>query len=104
MLAKARTFLLTATLHPDVDWVLWLDSDVIQAPTSLISDLLVYGNAGVGYSPKTNDAMAPPLADVITPNIMREIGPHELQGYDLNKYAPTMRFLRPSDNLPFFVW
>lgn len=46
-MARARTYLLTATLEPTVDWVLWLDSDVAELSPSLFQDLLIYGNAGV---------------------------------------------------------
>lgn len=38
-MAKARNSLLFTTLGPDTSWVLWLDADVIETPTSLIQDL-----------------------------------------------------------------
>lgn len=94
-MAKARTTLLTSTLEPSVDWVLWLDVDLVEAPKSLIADLLRYGGAGVEEleGPAANVANVadedeldrPPSADVITPNIMKRRGPGRLQGYDLNK-------------------
>jgi hypothetical protein len=89
LMAKARTLLLTSTLEPSVDWVLWLDSDLAEAPKSMIADLLYYGHAGVypdnydNTNANLEDQM--PLADVITPNIMRRLGPGQIQGYDLNK-------------------
>ena len=89
LMAKARTLLLTSTLEPSVDWVLWLDSDLSEAPSSLIADLLFYGNAGVypnnADTMTTNEEDQEPFADVITPNIMRRLGPGQIQGYDLNK-------------------
>lgn len=89
LMAKARTLLLTSTLEPSVDWVLWLDSDLSECPKSLIADLLFYGHAGVypdNYdNTNTNPEEYMPLADVITPNIMRRLGPGQIQGYDLNK-------------------
>lgn len=86
-MAKARTLLLTSTLEASVDWVLWLDSDVYELSSSIISDLLFYGNAGV--SPQTNisingEAAPQPYGDIITPNVMTRKGNY-LKGYDLNK-------------------
>lgn len=46
-MARARTYLLTSTLEPSVDWVLWLDSDIAEFSPTLFEDLLVYGNGGV---------------------------------------------------------
>ncbi|EFY92757.1 mannan polymerase complexes MNN9 subunit [Metarhizium acridum CQMa 102] len=39
VMAKARNSLLFTTLGPATSWVLWLDSDVIESPASLIQDL-----------------------------------------------------------------
>lgn len=47
VMARARTYLLTSTLEPSVDWVLWLDSDIAEFSPSIFEDLLVYGNGGV---------------------------------------------------------
>lgn len=38
-MAKARNALLFTTLGPSTSWVLWLDSDVVETPSSLIQDL-----------------------------------------------------------------
>ena len=38
-MSRARNSLLFTTLGPSTSWVLWLDSDVIETPTSLIEDL-----------------------------------------------------------------
>lgn len=38
-MAKARNSLLFTTLGPTTSWVLWLDSDVVETPASLIQDL-----------------------------------------------------------------
>jgi len=83
-MAKARTYLVTATLEPTVDWVLWLDSDVVNIPPNLFRDLLLYGNAGIEGSTAPEE-----WNDVITPNIMwrHSTESHALKGYDLNKYA-----------------
>lgn len=81
-MAKARTFLVTSTLEPSVDWVLWLDSDVVEIPSTLFEDLLTYGNAGIG-GPVTNDSE--PVYDIITPNIFQRYASGYLNGYDRNK-------------------
>ncbi|KHN96257.1 mannan polymerase complexes MNN9 subunit [Metarhizium album ARSEF 1941] len=39
VMAKARNSLLFTTLGPATSWVLWLDSDVVESPPSLIQDL-----------------------------------------------------------------
>ena len=55
-LARSRSFLLSAALTPAIDWVLWLDVDVIEFKPSLLRDLVV--NAYVAE------------ADVVVPNTM----------------------------------
>ncbi|KYK58256.1 putative mannosyltransferase required for complex glycosylation [Drechmeria coniospora] len=41
-MAKARNSLLFTTLGPSTSWVLWLDSDIVESPPSLIQDLAQY--------------------------------------------------------------
>jgi len=38
-LSVARNSLLLTTLAPYISWVLWLDADIIETPSSLIQDL-----------------------------------------------------------------
>jgi mannan polymerase complexes MNN9 subunit len=38
-MSRARNSLLFTTLGPSISWVLWLDSDIIETPPSLIQDL-----------------------------------------------------------------
>lgn len=38
-MSKARNSLLFTTLGPTTSWVLWLDSDIVETPASLIQDL-----------------------------------------------------------------
>lgn len=101
-MAKARTFLVSSTLEPSVDWVLWLDSDIFDMPSSLFEDLLVYGNAGVGEQPndtavRTGEPAPPawdPAYDIITPNIFtRSSSGGHLTGYDMNKSVPSVSHL-----------
>ncbi|KAF2997782.1 Golgi mannosyltransferase complex subunit [Neopestalotiopsis sp. 37M] len=41
-MSRARNSLLFTTLGPDTSWVLWLDSDIIETPHSLIQDLAAH--------------------------------------------------------------
>ncbi|KAK8048921.1 mannan polymerase complexes mnn9 subunit [Apiospora phragmitis] len=38
-MSKARNSLLFTTLGPDTSWVLWLDGDIVETPSTLIQDL-----------------------------------------------------------------
>lgn len=41
-MSRARNSLLFTTIGPSTSWVLWLDSDIIESPPSLIQDLTSY--------------------------------------------------------------
>jgi mannan polymerase complexes MNN9 subunit len=41
-MSRARNSLLFTTLGPSTSWVLWLDSDIIETPPSLIQDLALH--------------------------------------------------------------
>ncbi|PHH81551.1 hypothetical protein CDD82_523 [Ophiocordyceps australis] len=45
VMAKARNSLLFPTLGPATSWVLWLDSDVIETPPTLIQDMAKHDKA-----------------------------------------------------------
>ncbi|KAB8298993.1 hypothetical protein EYC80_001129 [Monilinia laxa] len=44
-MSRARNSLLFTTLGPSVSWVLWLDSDVVETPPTLIQDLASHDKA-----------------------------------------------------------
>lgn len=44
-MARARNSLLFTTLGPSTSWVLWLDSDVIETPPTLLQDLAAHDKA-----------------------------------------------------------
>jgi len=44
-MSRARNSLLFTTLGPSTSWVLWLDSDVIETPSTLIQDLASHDKA-----------------------------------------------------------
>ncbi|KAK0854655.1 Golgi mannosyltransferase complex subunit [Friedmanniomyces endolithicus] len=62
-MSRARNALLFTTLGPTTSWVLWLDSDVVETPASLIQDLashdkpLVVPNCFQRYYNKDKEAM-----------------------------------------------
>ena len=41
-MSRARNSLLFTTLGPSTSWVLWLDSDIIETPATLIQDLAAH--------------------------------------------------------------
>jgi len=59
LLAKSRTWLLGAALAPEVDWVLWLDVDLVDFEPQLVERLMRFakGEEGEGEG-----------ADVVVPN------------------------------------
>lgn len=85
-MAKARTTLLMSTLRPEIDWVLWLDSDAWEVSSSLFEDLLLYGNTGVtrAGSEELVD-VDEAWSDVVAANVFTRKKDGTLQAYDLNK-------------------
>lgn len=41
-MSLARNSLLSTTIRPDTAWVLWLDSDIVESPATLIQDLAAH--------------------------------------------------------------
>ena len=41
-LSVARNSLLLTTLAPHISWVLWLDADIIETPSTIIQDLTLH--------------------------------------------------------------
>jgi mannan polymerase complexes MNN9 subunit len=81
-MSKARNSLLFTTLGPTTSWVLWLDSDIIETPPSLIQDLASHDK---------------PL---IVPNCFQryhnsETGTMDIRPYDFNSWqdSPTAQEL-----------
>ncbi|WPK24908.1 hypothetical protein PUMCH_002207 [Australozyma saopauloensis] len=42
MMALARNSLLFTTIAPATTWVLWLDADIVETPTSLLEDMIMH--------------------------------------------------------------
>lgn len=81
-MSRARNSLLFTTLGPTTSWVLWLDSDIIETPVSLIQDLashdkaIIVPNCYQRYYNKDKEAM-------------------DIRAYDFNSWqdSPTARGL-----------
>ncbi|OLL25741.1 Mannan polymerase complex subunit mnn9 [Neolecta irregularis DAH-3] len=67
-MAKARNSLLLATLNTRISWVLWLDSDIIETPRTLIQDLAKHNK------------------DIITPNCFQRFGGNQIRPFDFNNW------------------
>ncbi|BGO95852.1 hypothetical protein NBRC10512_001436 [Rhodotorula toruloides] len=86
LLGKSRTWLLNAAMVPEVDWVLWVDVDVVDYEASMIERLLAYAK---GDRPSLSERGA----DVVVPNCVwktyNELGP-----YDRNNWIETPESLK----------
>jgi len=67
-MAKARNSLLFTTLGPTTSWVLWLDSDIVETPESLIQDLAAHDKP------------------IIAPNCFQRYYNDEAKGQDVRPY------------------
>lgn len=121
-MARARTYLLTSTLEPSVDWVLWIDSDIAEVSPTLFQDLLIYGQGGVIDTPSSSSSQSSNQQengaarerererettssqvvlwnDVIVPNAMKRLPDGQLLGFDMNNWAETPESLKLKANL-----
>lgn len=108
IMARARTLLLMSAINPTVDWVFWLDVDVAEMPSSIIQDLMHYGQ--IDASTDSRPARQTVVADIITPNIMYKHKGVDVRGYDLsecpdssmssirNEYSSDTNPYLPTDN------
>ncbi|BGP35599.1 Golgi mannosyltransferase complex subunit [Rhodotorula toruloides] len=86
LLGKSRTWLLNAAMAPEVDWVLWVDVDVVDYEASMIERLLAYAKGD-------RLSLSGRGADVVVPNCVwktyNELGP-----YDRNNWIETPESLK----------
>jgi mannan polymerase complexes MNN9 subunit len=108
-MSRARNSLLFTTLGPSTSWVLWLDSDIIETPPTLIQDLAAHDKAIIvpncfqRYSdPKTKQPAERPYdfnswQDSETARKLGEqMGPDDilLEGYaDMATYRTLMAYM-----------
>lgn len=62
LLGKSRTWLLTSSLAPEIDWVLWADVDLVDYEPTLIERLMEYAQGSFLPAGTTEGA------DVVVPN------------------------------------
>lgn len=108
-MSRARNALLFTTLGPTTSWVLWLDSDIIETPPSLIQDLASYDkpiivpNCFQRYYNKDKEAMDVRPYDfnswIDSPtaqNLAAKMGPDDilLEGYaEIATYRSLMAYM-----------
>ncbi|GAA5869195.1 hypothetical protein JCM3774_003977 [Rhodotorula dairenensis] len=93
LLAKSRTWLLTSTLAPEVDWVLWADVDVVDYEPTLIERLMTYATGAGGENGDLGGA------DVVVPNCVWKTY-NEMGAYDRNNWIETPESLAIKAALP----
>lgn len=91
LLGKSRTWLLTSSLEPEIDWVLWADVDLVDYEPTLIERLMAYAD---GSSPGSSSKDATG-ADVVVPNCVwktyNEMGWVFLLLYRARLFGSTIR-------------
>ena len=108
-MSRARNSLLFTTLGPTTSWVLWLDSDIIETPPSLIQDLafhdvpVIVPNCFQRYYNKDKDAMDVRPYDFnswqdspTAQGLAEKMGPDEilLEGYaEMATYRSLMAYM-----------
>ncbi|CAD6445940.1 0357962f-3a68-40c3-8494-9f2bc6f96f79 [Sclerotinia trifoliorum] len=108
-MSRARNSLLFTTLGPSVSWVLWLDSDIIETPPSLIQDLashdkaIIVPNCFQRYYDSKDKRMSERAYDFnswqdsdVARKLGESMGPDDilLEGYaDMATYRPLMAYL-----------
>ncbi len=74
-MARARNSLLFTTIGPDTSWILWLDSDIVETPPTLIQDLASHDRA------------------IIVPNCFQRFindqGKSDVRPYDFNSWRDS---------------
>lgn len=73
IMARSRNWLLSASLRADVNWVAWVDVDVVEYPATIFEDLM---RADV---------------DVIVPNCLLKRPDNAFWAYDKNNWQETTR-------------
>lgn len=108
-MSRARNSLLFTTLGPTTSWVLWLDSDIIETPPTLIQDLashdkpIIVPNCFQRYYNKDKEAMDIRAYDFnswqdssTAQSLAAKMGPEEilLEGYaEIATYRSLMAYM-----------
>lgn len=118
-MSRARNSILFTTLGPTTSWVLWLDSDIVETPPSLIQDLashnkpIIVPNCFQRYYDEEKGAMATrpydfnSWQDSATAQILAEkMGPDEilLEGYaEMATYRSLMAYMAGTHCLSLWI-
>ncbi|EED19720.1 alpha-1,6 mannosyltransferase subunit (Mnn9), putative [Talaromyces stipitatus ATCC 10500] len=113
-MSRARNSLLFTTLGPSTSWVLWLDSDIVETPTTLIEDLtshnkpVIVPNCYQRYFNSEAQKMDVRAYDYnswvesdIALNLAAEMGPDDVlfEGYaDIPTYRSLMVWMLPENS------
>lgn len=84
-MARARNYLLAATLKPEHSWVMWRDVDVVESPKSIVEDLIRHDT------------------DIIVPNVWfhRFQDGKDIEGrFDYNSWVESSQALELASTLP----
>jgi hypothetical protein len=88
-MARSRNYLLTAALREYHSWVLWLDIDIVDYPSTIVEDL------------QSVDV------DVVVPNCLLKTEDGSFWGYDKNNWQETEGSMEMQKDLdpvsPFFL-
>jgi mannan polymerase complexes MNN9 subunit len=114
-MSRARNSLLFTTLGPSTSWVLWLDSDIIETPPTLIQDLaahdkpIIVPNCFQRYrDPKTKEMAERPYDfnswqdSEVAQNLGKAMGPDDilLEGYaEMATYRTLMAYMADGGSL-----
>ncbi|KAH7329294.1 mannan polymerase complexes MNN9 subunit [Stachybotrys elegans] len=119
VMAKARNSLLFTTLGPSTSWVLWLDSDIVETPPTLIQDLayhnrpIIVANCFQRYYNEEKKVMSERPYDYnswqdseTALELASKMGPDDilLEGYqEMATYRTLMAYMTTEDADPKFV-
>ena len=119
MMSRARNSILFTTLGPTTSWVLWLDSDIVETPPSLIQDMAAHNkpvivpNCFQRYYNEDNKAMEVRAYDFnswqdspTAQGLAEKMGPEEilLEGYaEMATYRNLMAYMAGMNHLTIRV-
>jgi mannan polymerase complexes MNN9 subunit len=113
VMAKARNSLLFTTMGPTTSWVLWLDSDIVETPPTIIQDLAAHDRPIIApncyqrhFKKETNQIEEVPydynnwIDSPTAQEMAKKMGPDEVlfEGYkEMATYRTLMAFLAGKD-------
>lgn len=86
MMALARNSLVFSTISPSTSWVLWMDADIVESPTTLIQDMMKHDKPIVS-------------ANVYQRFINAETKKPDIRPYDFNNWVESEEGLKLAETL-----